>query len=167
MASSFPLTAQQSAPLSEEANQGYPVTVEGHEVFRIYEAFGPVSAQDRAEKVSERLGKLVYTPGVDVAAVTTNDSEYGTEIKLGDTVLTIVSDNDAKRMNAARAALAKYYAGQIRNAIVQARQEHSAKFLIRAAIYASVTLLLYALLVWLVVIGSRWLLRRARVPRRH
>ena len=164
MASSVPLTAQQSAPPSEQASQGYPVTVEGHEVFTIYEAFGPVSAQDRAEKVSERLGKLVYTPSADVAAVTTNDSEYGTEIKLGDTVLTIVSENDAKRMNAARAALAKYYAGQIRNAIVQARQEHSAKFLIRAAIYASVTLLLYALLVWLVVIGSRWLLRRLQRP---
>jgi small-conductance mechanosensitive channel len=164
MASSVLLTAQQAAPPSEEANQGYPVTVEGHEVFRIYEAFGPVSAQDRAEKVSERLGKLVYTPGADVAAVTTNDSEYGTEIKLGDTVLTIVSENDAKRMNAARAALAKYYAGQIRNAIVQARQEHSAKFLIRAGIYALATLLLYALVVWLVVIGSRWLLRRLQRP---
>ena len=164
MASSVLVTAQQSAPPSDEANPGHPVTVEGHEIFRIYEAFGPVTAQDRAEKVSERLGKLVYTPGADVAAVTTNDSEYGTEIKLGDTVLTIVSENDAKRMNAARAALAKYYAGQIRNAIVQARQEHSAKFLIRAAIYASVTLLLYALLVWLVVIGSRWLLRRLQRP---
>ena len=164
MASSVPLTAQESVPPSEQASQGYPVTVEGHEVFTIYEAFGPVSAQDRAEKVSERLGKLVYTPSADVAAVTTNDSEYGTEIKLGDTVLTIVSENDAKRMNAARAALAKYYAGQIRNAIVQARQEHSAKFLIRAGIYALVTLLLYALLVWLVVIGSRWLLRRLQRP---
>ena len=68
MASSVLLTAQQSAPSSDQANPGYPVTVEGHEVFTIYEAFGPVSAQDRAEKVSERLGKLVYTPGADVEA---------------------------------------------------------------------------------------------------
>ncbi len=163
-ASSVRLTAQQSAASSHEANPGYPVTVEGHEVFKIYEAFGPVPAQERAEKVSERLGKLVYTPSADVAAVTTNESEYGTEIKLGDIVLTIVSENDAKRMNVARVALAKYYAGQIGNAIFEARQEHSTKFLVRAAIYALVTLLVYALLVCLVVIGSRWLLGRLQRP---
>ena len=79
-------------------------------------------------------------------------------------MLTIVTDDDAKRMHVARAALAKYYASQIRNAVMQARQEHSAKFLIRAAIYALATLLLYVLVVWLVVIGSRWLLKRLQRP---
>src|SRR5208283_1043936 len=38
------------------------------------------------------------------------------------------------------------------------------KFLIRAAIYAVVTLLLYVLIVWLVVIGSRRLLKRLERP---
>jgi small-conductance mechanosensitive channel len=158
------LEGQQSAPPSPPAAQGYPVTVQGHEVFEIYEAFGPVSAPARAEKVSERLEKLVYTPGADLAAITTSDSDYGTEIRLGDDVLTIVSDEDAKRMHVARAALAKYYATQIRDTVIQARQEHSAKFLVRAAIYALATLLLYALVVWLVVIGSRWLLKRLQRP---
>src|SRR5271166_230500 len=165
IASSIPLTAQQSAPPpSPPAAQGYPVTVEGHEVFQIYEAFGPVSAHDRAEKVSERLGKLVYTPSADLTAITTNDSEYGTEIRLGDNVLTIISEGDAERMHVNRAALAKYYATQIQNTVMQARQEHSAKFLVRAAIYAVATLLLYALVVWLVVVGSRWLLKRLQRP---
>ena len=117
--------AQQPAPPSPSSDHGYPVTVEGHEVFQIYEAFGPVSAHERAEKVSERLGKLVYTPGADLAAITTNDSDYGTEIRLGDDVLTIVSEGDAERMHVARAALAKYYAGQIGKTVMQARQEHS------------------------------------------
>ena len=164
MASSVLLTAQQSAPSSHPAAQGYPVTVEGHEVFQIYEAFGPISAHDRAEKVSERLSKLVYTPSADLSAITENDSEYGTEIRLGDNVLTIVSDNDAEHMHVARAVLAKYYANQFRNTVLQARHEHSAKFLIRAAIYALATLLLYVLIVWLVVAGSRWLLKRLQRP---
>jgi hypothetical protein len=163
-ASSLLLEAQQSAPPTPPAAQGYPVTVEGHEVFQIYEAFGPISAHDRAEKASERLTKLLYTPSADVGVIITNDSEYGTEIKLGDTVLTIVTDGDAKRMSVPRAALAKYYASQMRNTLAQARQEHSAKFLIRAAIYALATLLLYVLIVWLVVIGSRWLLKRLQRP---
>src|SRR5271165_5647556 len=82
------LQGQQPASPPAPPVHGYPVTVEGHEVFQIYEAFGPVSAHDRAEKVSERLGKLVYTPSADLTAITTNDSEYGTEIRLGDNVLT-------------------------------------------------------------------------------
>jgi len=164
MAGAACLEGQQPAPPSPPTAQGYPVTVEGHEVFRIYEAFGPISAQDRAEKVSERLSKLVYTPSADLSAITENDSEYGTEIRLGDNVLTIVSDNDAGRMHIARAVMARYYANQIRNTVLQARQEHSAKFLIRAAIYALATLLLYVLIVWLVMAGSRRLLKRLQRP---
>src|SRR5271157_3098733 len=160
MASSVLLTAQQSTPSSDQANQGYPVTVEGHEIFKVYERLGPFTPQERAQRVSERLTKLVYTPGADVAAITTAESDYGTEIKLGDTVLTIVTDDDAKQAHISRTVLAKYDASQIRNGMIQARQEHSAKFLIRAAIYALVTLLLYVLVVGLVVIGSRWLLKR-------
>jgi hypothetical protein len=68
MASSVLLTAQQSAPVSHPEAQGYPVTVEGHEAFQIYVAFGPVSAHDRAEKVSERIRKLVYTPSAYLVA---------------------------------------------------------------------------------------------------
>src|SRR5271157_270922 len=164
MASSVLLTAQQSTPSSDQANQGYPVTVEGHEIFKVYERLGPFTAQERAQRVSERLTKLVYTPGADVGAVTTAESDYGTEIKLGDTVLTIVTDDDAKQAHVSRTLLAKYDASQIRNGIIQARHEHSAKFLFRAAIYAVVTLLLYLLIVWLVVGGSRWQLKRLQRP---
>jgi len=145
---------------TNQADQGYPVTIEGHEVFRIYEAFGPISAHDRAQKTAERLEKLVYAPGADLSAITPSDSDYGTEIRLGDTTLTIVSEDDAKRMHTSRELLAKYYTGQIRNAIPQVRQEHGGKFLIKAAIYAVATLLLYLALVWLVVKGSRRLLQR-------
>jgi len=164
MAGAVLLEGQQPTPPSPPAAQGYPVTVEGHEVFQIYEAFGPISAHDRAAKVSERLRKLVYTPSADVEAITTAESDYGTEIRLGDNALTIVSVADAERMHVARGPLAKYYASQIRNIVLQARQEHSAKFLIRAAIYAVVTLLLYLLIVWLVVAGSRRLLERLQRP---
>ena len=126
--------------------------------------YGPFSAHDRAQRVSERLRNLVFTPSADVAAITTFESDYGTEIQLGDDTLALVSDDDAEHMHASRALLAKYYAGEIRKAVAQARQEHSAKFLIRAAIYALATLLLYVLIVWLVVVGSRWLLNRLQRP---
>ena len=162
--SSLLLQAQQSTPPAPPAAQGYPVTLEGHEVYQIYLAYGPISAHDRAQRTSERLRKLAYTPNADIAAITTFESDYGTEIRLGNDVLTVVTEDDAEHMHASRALLAKYYAGEIGKAVAQARQEHSAKFLIRAAIYALATLLLYVLIVWLVMVGSRWLLKRLQRP---
>ena len=156
------LTAQQASPAPDEANPGYAVTVEGHEVFRVNEGLGPFSAQERAQRISERLTKLVYTPSADLTAITTSESDYGTEIKLSDDVLTIVTDDDAKQVHLVRSLLAKYYITQIRDAVAQARRERSARFLIKAAIYALVTLLLYLSLVWLVVIGTRRLLMRLK-----
>jgi len=162
--SSLLLQAQQSTPPAPPAAQRYPVTLEGHEVYQIYLAYGPISAHDRAQRTSERLRKLAYTPNADIAAITTFEADYGTEIQLGDDMLALVSDDDAEHMHASRALLAKYYAGEIGKAVAQARQEHSAKFLIRAAIYALATLLLYVLIVWLVMVGSRWLLKRLQRP---
>src|SRR5208282_2530767 len=71
------LAAQESAPPSQPAAQGYPVTVEGHEVLQVYVALGPVSAHDRAQKASDRLRKLVYTPSADLGAINIVESEYG------------------------------------------------------------------------------------------
>jgi small-conductance mechanosensitive channel len=153
------MRAQPSSGQSDQG-QGYPVTIEGHEVLRIYEPVGAFSAHDRAQKISERLQKLVFAPGADLSAITTSDSDYGTEIRLGDNVLLIVTDDDANRAHLSRGAVAKYCVGQVRNSILQVRHEHGAKFLIKAAIYAAAILLLYLGLVWLVVQGSRRLLQR-------
>lgn len=153
------LTAQQPTPKDTQANPGYPVDVEGREVLRIYDAVGSFSAQYRAEAVAQRLQKLVNDPAADVSQIKAVDSEYGSSIELNDNVLMVVTDNDAKQMQISRVLLANYYAKQIRQGITAARQQHSKKFLIWAAIYAVITLVIYLFLVWLVVGVTRWLLR--------
>jgi len=136
------------------------VTVEGHEVLRIYEGIGTFSASERAGRTAERLKRLAFTPDAGPANITMDDREYGTEIKAGKDLLLLVTDDDAKHAHVSRSLLAKYYVGQIREAITLVRQQHSGKFLLRAAIYGVVTLLVYVGLVWLVVMASRRLLRR-------
>ncbi len=59
---------------------------------------------------------------------------------LGDNVLLVVTDDDARHFHLSRQALATFLAGRIRQAISEARLQHSSQFLIRAAIYAVVTL---------------------------
>lgn len=159
---SISLLAQQpqSAPNEAPENPGYSVTIEGNEVLRIYEGIGSFTAQDRAEGASERLRKLIYTPGLDVAKITAADSQYGTSVMQDENVLLVVTDEDARHYHVSRQALAQYFAGQIRSALAQAREQHTSRYLVRAAIYAVITLLIYLLISWLVIRAGRWVIRR-------
>ena len=157
----------QQFPLSSTQASGYPVTVEGHEVLRIYEAIGTLSAQDRAQGASDRFSKLIYAPDADLAKITTASSPYGTEIVLGDQILLVVTDADAQHAHVARDLLARYLVGQIRGAINLARQQHGKKFLITAAVYAVVTLAIYLLVLWLLIAGSRRLLKALEPAATH
>ena len=148
----------QPVPQLNLENPGYPVTVEGQEVLRIYEGIGSFTAQDRSQAASERFEKLIYAPAADLANIAAGDSAYGTAITLGDNVLLVVTDDDARHFHMSRQVLANLFARRIRDAISEARLQHSAQFLIRAAIYAVITLALYLLIVWLVVRATRWLL---------
>jgi small-conductance mechanosensitive channel len=156
------LAAQDAAPTppSKQQNPGYPVSIEGNEVLRIYEGFGSFTAEERADAASERFHKLVFAPDFDPANITISDSSDGTAVVAGDTTLLLVSDEDARHYNLSRQALAKYFAGRIRTAASRARLEHTSRYLIRAAIYAVITLAIYLLVVWLLIRATRWLLNR-------
>ena len=154
--------AEHDAPAPEP--EGFPVTVEGHEVFKVYEALGPISAHERAQRISARLLKLAYDPSANPDDLRTNVTDYGTEIRLGDAMITVITEEDAKRMKVSRSLLVKYCVDEIRSVLNQARQEHTAKYLVRAVSYAVVTFAIYLLLVWLVVLSSRALIRRLQRP---
>lgn len=153
------LPAQQPEGLSKQEAPGYPVTVEGTEVLRMYEGIGSFTAQDRAEAASERFRKLIYSPQVNLANIAVTDSPYGTSVNLGETILLVVSDDDARHYHVSRQALAQYFSGKIRAAIEQAREQHTTRYLVRAGIYAAITLVIYLGVCWLLIRGTRWLLK--------
>ena len=159
-ANAVPLLAQANS--SGMPSGGYPVTVEGQEILRIYVGVGSFSAQDRAEGASGRLEKLLYVPEGDIANLRVSDSPYGTSIQNGDDVLLVVTDEDAKYAHLSREVLAKYYLGRIQNALRAIRQQHTARYLILAAVYAVLTLAAYLGVLWLVVVGTRRLLAYIR-----
>ncbi len=150
--------AQTTNSSASPATEGSPVDVDGKEILRIYDGVGSFTAKDRAETIASRLQKLVNDPSVDVNDIEVSESPFGASIELGDTILLVVTDNDAKHLDLSRDAVAHYYLKQIQKGILDARQQHTRGFLIRAAIYALVTLLVYLCLLWVVVVGIRRLL---------
>ena len=157
LASASLLVAQHPAP-QPNAAPGYPVDVDGREILRIYEGIGSFSAQARAESISDRLQRLVNNPGVDVSQIQITDSPFGTALELDDDVLMVITDLDARHLQLPREAVAAYYQKLIQKGIVTARQQHSRKFLLWALAYAAITLGLYLLLLWIVVVGFRKLI---------
>ncbi len=162
MASCLVLPAQQFPPA---ATDGYPVTVEGHEVLQVYEGIGNFSAQDRAQRTADKLRQLIRASDADIASITTVDEPYGTEIVMGDQVLLLVTDDDARQLHVTRALMATYYARQIRDTLNRVRNEHSNKFLLKAAAYGLATLAVYLLVIWLLLAGFRRLLQWLRAYR--
>jgi small-conductance mechanosensitive channel len=158
----IPSAAQDQAasqPPSPPQNPGYPVSVDGSEILRIFESVGSFTAQDRAKAISARLQKLVNDPAADVNQIKIVETAYSTSLELGDNVLLVVTDNDARHLQVSRSVVAAYYLKQIRQGITIARLQHSKEFLIWAGIYAVLTLAIYLFLVWVVVVAFRRLLK--------
>ncbi len=155
----IPVAAQQATSPPSEPPVGFPVTVEGNQIFLIYDGIGSVTAPQRAAAVSERIRKLIYTKD-DLSTIKGADSPYGTAVMLGDSVLAVITDDDAKHYHASRLVAANYLANRVREALGEARRQRTPRFLIEAAIKATVTLAIYLVLVWLVVRIGRWLLRK-------
>jgi len=158
---SVPATAwqsdQESAP--EQQNQGYPVMVAGYEVFRIHQSLGAASAEERAERISARLEELASASDLDPAEIKTSEEGGVTTIRYGDGLLVTVNDAEARGSGLPRQALAIQYARLLREKLTLAHQQYTPRYLWRAAIYAAITVLVYLLLVWLIVVGTRWVLR--------
>ena len=152
------LRAQESEPHPTAPNPGEPVNLDGQEVVRIYEGIGSFSAHDRAANIAVRLQKLVNDPTVDVEQIRIVDSPYGSAIEVGDDTLLVITDNDAKQLQVPRPILTGYYLKKIRQGISAARMEHGKEFLVWAVIYAVITLAIYLMLLWVVVVGFRRLL---------
>lgn len=155
----IPLAAQPASSTPSVPPVGYPVTVEGNQIFLIYEGVGSVIPEQRATAVSERLRKLIYTTD-DLSQIKGADSPYGTAVMLGDNVLAVITDDDAKHYHASRLVVANYLANRVREALTEARRERTPRYLIQASIKALVTLAIYLVIVWLVVRAARWLLQK-------
>jgi len=148
---------EESAPAQEK--QGYPVIVDGYEIFRVHQNLGAASAQERAERISAEMEALATANDFDPSLFKTVEEGGVTTIRYGDQLIMTLNDAEAHGTGLPRQALAKQYAALIQEKLTMAREQHTARYLWRAAAYAAATVLVYAVVVWLIVMGTRWILR--------
>jgi small-conductance mechanosensitive channel len=144
---------------SAQARQGYPVMVDGYEVFRIHQNLGTITAQQRAARISTALEELAAEKDFDPSAFQTVEEAGVTTIHYGDQVIMAITDAEAHGTGLSRQSLAVLYVGLMKSKLAMAHEQHNPRYLWRAAAYAASTILIYLLAVWLIVVASRWLLR--------
>ena len=138
---------------------GYPVVVDGYPVFEVREFLGANPAEDRANRISRGLQRLVNDRSLDLNLLHTEDVSFGTKIMFGDELVMVVTPADARHTGIPANALAFQYVKLIIATVQKARQEHTPRYLWRSAGYALVTLVAFVFVFWLVLFVSRRALR--------
>ena len=149
---------EESAPAQEK--RGYPVTVDGYEVFRIHQSLGAASAELRAERISAALQELVRAQDFDPQQIHATEEEGVTTVRYVEELVVTINDAEAKGSGLPRSALAKQYAALLQEKLAAAHEQHSPRYLWRAGIYAAIAVLIYLVVVWLVIVATRWTIER-------
>jgi small-conductance mechanosensitive channel len=149
--------AQPSSAVSAELEEGVEpatVEVEGNPVLAVYSTVASFSPQERAAGIEKRIIQIASDSRISAEPVRLNARDGWTEIFVGNQIVMVVTDGDAKSAGETRDKLATEYAANIAHAIGNYRNEHSWREILKGAIYA--------LLLTLVLVFVLWLIRRIR-----
>lgn len=112
------------------------VTLDGRTVIVLQARLLSLSAEERAQRVSERLAKLSKDPLAEIDRIAVNEGDSTTDIGLDDFVLMSVTDRDAKAAGVTRQELAQKNAALIKEAVVSFRKDYNLHTLLLGVLYA-------------------------------
>jgi small-conductance mechanosensitive channel len=132
-----------------QSNEGAAVKLEGNTLFRIRTRAGPFSPEDRARAANAHILSVAKNRSRSTdEIVSAPGGPNFTNIIAGEEVLFIVTDEDARANGTTRDMLAATYLARLRSAIDHRRQEYSLHTLTLGAVYALLTTLAFALILW-------------------
>ncbi len=135
----------QSPVQHASAPVGAPVVFREDTLLVVYTRFGPYSAQDRANAITERLSRVAEDPLARVDSLSLSAGDTSTDVVLGDKVILTITDADAAAVGMTRAALAKKVALELFGALKKGKAHTSIKSIVLGGILtlvSSVALLL-------------------------
>jgi small-conductance mechanosensitive channel len=138
------------APAAPSPSRAAPVPVvfEGKTLFSISETVVSATPEERAQGVSERLGKLVANRALQPETIQVIEDEIASSIVAEGVVITRVFDRDAAAAGVGRQELAARYVEAIRQAVGVHNKAYGFESLLFGAIYAVLaTLFLAAVLI--------------------
>jgi small-conductance mechanosensitive channel len=122
---------------------GFPVQLEGREIFRVQAGIKANTAEARARGLSERLLRIARDRSIRFDSLSVTDTDISTDVSLGDRMLFSVFDSDAVMAGRDRVALARDRANEVTEAVLDYRVRYAARSLIMGAVWALLATLAY------------------------
>lgn len=155
-----PAIAEQapSAALTPQTSQESPeevtvlpavVTIEGRQLFTIYEPVGPLTPQERARRIQQRILAVAEEESTPTTAAHFETHPGWTEIYIDKQIIMAVTDLDASLAGKGRPELAANYAAAITGTIETYRQERSWRFIFRGVLKTVLTTSLFVAALWI------------------
>lgn len=115
-----------------------PVVIDGKTLFHIKAQLLSFSPRERAQSIAASIKKAAADPQLDLRSITTVDFEGHSEILAGKQRIMAFTDLDAKAegLEKGRKEIAAFYAGQIRKAVAEYREDRNPWNLFLGALYA-------------------------------
>jgi len=129
-----------------QQQKGAPVTVNNHELFRLYDAIGDITLERRAQKTSERLHDF-FRSRIPVDSLSIVEGSKLTAIRTPDNIITAFSDRDAMAQQLTRKELAEEAFSIISRQTGKFREETSGRSIL-LSLLKSLALLLALSVVW-------------------
>lgn len=129
-----------------QQQKGAPVTVNNHELFRLYDAIGDITLERRAQKTSERLHDF-FRSRIPIDSLSIVEGSKLTAIRTPDTIITAFSDRDAMALQLTRKELAEEALSIISRQTGKFREETSGRSIL-LSLLKSLALLLALSVIW-------------------
>jgi small-conductance mechanosensitive channel len=140
--------AEEEPEIAANEKAGADVIIDGRTILTVYQTIGATTTQERAERIARRIIAVAEDATIPPESVAVHPGNEWTEISAGSTVVMAVTDLDAKMAGKPRPQLASEAAGNIRQALLNYRRDHSWNSTLRAIIYTLVATAILLAIAW-------------------
>jgi small-conductance mechanosensitive channel len=139
---------EEEPEIAENEKTGADVIIDGRTVLTVYQPIGATTPQERAERIARRIIAVADDPNIRPESIGIEPGNEWTEISSGSVVIMAVTDLDAKMAGKSRKQLSSEAAGNIRQALLNYRRDHSWNATLRAIIYTVVATAILLAIGW-------------------
>jgi small-conductance mechanosensitive channel len=145
--------APQSQTQTENAIDGFPVTLDGRPIFFIRRGVSSFSAEDRANAITQRIKRIAqnYSIALENLKIAPNPYDNSLYLSLDKEVILTITEQDARAYFSTPEVLARDALQGIKNALEQYRQDRKPEQLIKNITYAAIASFAFLSTVFLII----------------
>ena len=159
--------ADTTASVAEALGEGVDVTLFGRTLFQVYGGLGDFGPEERAERLSVRLGDLAQSREIDPEALRVVDGRTLTTLQVGDVIVMTVTDEDANALGLRRTLAATQYRERIVEAVARYREQATLRGVLWGLAYSLIALVVLVVALRLLGRLFGWLDQRTAAMRRQ